>query len=112
MKRFLCVFALLATGAGLAIPSAGASQVQILSPLPQDVIHDNSGNLTVSVQVDPPLGRKPVRNLRILLDGNPASPDSQDLTFTVMGVERGEHFVQAVLLDDKGQTIAVSDTIY
>jgi hypothetical protein len=96
---------------GFACASAGAAQIAILSPAQQDTIHDNSGNMVVKVKVEPPIDPRKGTLIRILLDSKPAAPDSQGLSFTLEGVERGEHQLQALLIDPKGQTTAVSGTI-
>ncbi len=95
-----------------ACAGAGAAQVEILAPAQQDTVHDNSGNLTVDVKVDPPIDKRGGKSVRILLDGAPAAPDSVATRFALRGVERGEHWLQALLVDGQGQTLSVSDTIY
>ena len=50
-------------------------------------------------------------SIRILLDGKPAAPDSSGMSFSLEGVERGKHWLQALLIDGKGQTLSVSDTV-
>lgn len=97
---------------GLVCASAGAAQIQILAPLQQDTIHDNSGSLAVEVKVEPPIEPKDGTSIRILLDGKPALPDSRGMNFTLQGVERGEHWLQALLINRKGQTLSVSDTVH
>ena len=97
---------------GFACAPAGAAQVAILAPVQQDTIHDNSGNLAVEVKVEPPIEAPDGTSIRILLDGKLAAPDSVGMRFTLQGVERGEHWLQALLIDRQGQTLSVSDTVY
>jgi hypothetical protein len=97
---------------GFACAAAGAAQIAIISPVQQDTIHDNSGNMVVKVEVEPAIDRQKGTLVRILLDGNPAAPDSKGMSFTLEGVERGEHWLQALLIDAQGQTTAVSATIH
>jgi hypothetical protein len=94
-----------------ACVSAGAAQVAILAPADQDTIHDNSGNLAVAVKVEPPINPKDGTSIRILLDGKPAARDSSRMNFILTGVERGEHSLQALLIDRQGHTLSVSDTV-
>ena len=94
-----------------ACVSAGAAQVSLLAPVDQDTIHDNSGNLAVAVKVDPPIDPKDGTSIRILLDGKPAARDSSGMSFTLTGVERGEHSLQALLIDRQGHTLSVSKTV-
>ena len=97
---------------GFACAPAGAAQVAILAPVQQDTIHDNAGNLAVEVKVEPPTDPRKGTSIRILLDGKPAAPDSAGMTFALTGVERGEHWLQALLIDPQGQTLSVSDTVH
>jgi hypothetical protein len=97
---------------GFACVPAGAAQVAILAPAQHDTIHDNSGNLEVNVAVEPPIKPRDRMSIRILLDGKRAAPDSPDMSFTLEGVERGEHWLQALLIDRQGQTLSVSATVY
>jgi hypothetical protein len=97
-----------------AMACAEAAPVEILSPAKEDVIHINSGELMVSVQVDEALtkGRAESgpRVIRILLDGKPAA-EGAGPGFTLSGVERGQHTLQAALIDAGGQTLSVSDPV-
>ena len=96
---------------GFACTSAGAAQVEIIAPAQKSVVHDNAGDMTVAVKVEPPLDQQKGAAVRILLDGKPAAPDAARLTFALNGVDRGQHFVRALLIDGQGQTLSVSDTV-
>jgi hypothetical protein len=96
---------------GFACGPAGAAQIAIVAPAQQDTIHDNSGTLTVEVKVEPPIEPRDGTSIRILLDGKSAAPDSPGMSFTLQGVERGEHWLQALLIDRQGQTLSVSGTV-
>ena len=91
---------------------AGAAQVEIIEPAQTSVVHNNAGDMTVVVTVEPPLDQQEGTAIRILLDGKPAAPDAARLIFALTGVDRGEHFLQALLVDQQGQTLSVSDTVY
>jgi hypothetical protein len=97
---------------GFACATAGAAQVTILAPEQHGVVHDNEGNLAVDVRVEPPIDPKEGTSIRIVLDGKPAAPDASGTSFALQGVERGEHWLQALLIDRKGKTLSVSDTVY
>ena len=107
-KQVTAVAALLFS---FACVSAGAAQVAILAPAQHGTIHDNAGNLVVDVTVEPPLDPQDGTSIRILLDGKPAAPDSSGMSFTLTGVERGEHWLQALLVDRQGHTLSVSETV-
>jgi hypothetical protein len=106
------VIALMTLLFGFACAPAGAAQVAILAPAQQDSIHSNSGTLAVDVAVEPPIEPRDGRSIRILLDGKRAAPDSSGMSVALQGVERGEHWLQALLIDRQGQTLSVSATVY
>lgn len=108
MKRIASLLAALALACGMP---AHAAQIRIITPTQDAVVHDNGGTVAVSVTVEPAVQADRGQALRLLLDGQPASPDTQGTSFTVMGVERGEHWLQVVMVDGKGQTLAVSQTV-
>lgn len=95
----------------LCVP-AGAAQVTILAPGQHDTVHNNAGTMAVAVKVDPPLDPDEGTAIRILLDGKPVTPDSTSLSYVLQDVERGEHWLQALVVDRLGQTLSVSDTVY
>lgn len=97
---------------GCVAAPAGAEQVKIIAPLQNDTVHNNEGIMRVDVEVIPPLDKQFGKAVRILLDGKPAAPELPANSFTLEGVERGQHWLQAVLVDEQGQALQVSDTIY
>jgi hypothetical protein len=91
--------------------AAGAVPIRIIVPLQNEVVHNNEGTMRVDVDLGP--GISPAAEaIRILLDGKPAAPDALANSFTLEGVERGEHWLQALLIDAQGKTVQVSDTIF
>jgi len=91
--------------------AAGAMPIRIVAPLQNDVVHNNEGIMRVDVELDAGIGPA-AQAIRILLDGKPAAPDAFANSFTLEGVERGEHWLQALLLDAQGRTLQVSDTVF
>jgi hypothetical protein len=96
---------------GFVCVPADAAQVTILAPAQEDTIHDNSGSLTIEVRVEPPIEPRDGTSIRMLLDGKRAAPDASGTSFALEGVERGQHWLQALLIDRQGQTLSVSDTV-
>lgn len=92
--------------------TAGAAQVTILAPGQHDTVHNNAGTMAVALKVDPPLDPDEGTAIRILLDGKPVTPDSTGLSYVLQGVDRGEHYLQALVVDRLGQTLSVSDTVF
>ncbi|MFN7085705.1 MAG: hypothetical protein ACK4N4_03650 [Burkholderiales bacterium] len=102
---------LLVVAAGMA-PRAGAEAagVVIVSPRAEETIHDNTGNVTVTVTVRNG-GAAQDAPLRVLLDGQPYGPLQHARSFTLAGVERGEHTLQVQLTDAAGEVVASSDAV-
>ncbi len=92
--------------------SAGAAQVTILAPGQHDTVHNNAGTMAVAVTVEPPLNPDEGTAIRILLDGKPVTADSTSLSYVLQDIDRGEHWLQALVVDRLGQTLSVSDTVY
>lgn len=98
----------LLTGICLAIATgANAAAVEIVSPRPDATVHDNAGNLSVTVDAGPG-GLQPGQRIRLLLDGKPAAPESGARVFMIGRVDRGEHRLQAELLDAHGDRVSLS----
>lgn len=105
----LVLLAAITMGASLAPAGAQSATVAITGPENEETIHDNAGNVRVSITVEglTPEGLR----VRVLLDGRRHGPDRNRTTFTLSGVERGEHLLQVRLLDHAGGVIASSGVI-
>lgn len=88
------------------ISAAGAATtgIEILSPAPEDTIHDNSGSLTVVVRVDLSAGEK----VRLLLDEIPAGVDTASNVLMLENIDRGAHTVRAQVIGSGGTVVADS----
>lgn len=85
-------------------------QVSISSPAPEATIRDNSGNVTIRAQKTPP--NAPAR-YQLIFDGEARQTNTSGV-FALTGVNRGAHEYQVNLLDNKGKTLAStqSQTLY
>ena len=92
---------------GLLATVAYAAQIGIVSPADGDTIHDNAGDLQVVVGATLGAGER----VRVLLDGVPVGADSPSTTLQLYAIDRGEHRLQAVLVDERGAVLASSATI-
>ena len=90
-----------------ALP-AGAAQIDIVVPSAQQTMHDNAGNVDVQIAaaLEPARGEQ----VEVWLDGRLVARGPQT-DFRLGGVERGEHTLQARLVDRKGRTLAVSQPV-
>lgn len=94
----------------IAAGVAAEPGIRILNPASEETIHDNTGRISVAVE----LGEGVVKNgqrVRILLDGAPAARDRAQLHFVLHGVVRGRHTLRALLVDAKGNTLASSEPV-
>jgi len=86
---------------------AVAADISIVQPKLEETVHNNSGNVTVEIKAR--LDRD--QQVRLLMDGSKAAPDSRDPTFNLQGIDRGEHTLQALVIDAKGEVVSRSDEV-
>jgi len=86
----------------------GYSGVAIVHPGYEQTLHDNEGNVLIVVDVQPDLEEGD--EVVVLLDGDPIAR-APETAFSVTGVERGEHAVEAHIVDAGGNTLATSDAV-
>ena len=104
-SRLLMLVALpLALGVASA---ASAADIEIFEPKNEQTVHDNNGNVTVEIMALLDSGY----TIRLLIDGERAAPDSRDLTFRLRDIERGEHMLQALMLDERGYVVTRSQPV-
>ena len=103
------IFMLLALPVGLWLmaATANAADVEIFQPKNEETVHNNDGNVTVEIMAL----LEPGYTIRLLIDGERAAADSRDLTFRLRGIERGEHTLQALMLDERGYVVTRSQPV-
>lgn len=89
----------------------GYQSVEVLSPVNDETIWDNTGNLTVRVSLTPALQESLGHKIVILVDGKKISDGAAALEFHLSNLDRGTHTVQATVLDAGGQQLAESTPI-
>lgn len=77
---------------------------EILSPVPDEGVRANDGNVTVALALDPPL--LPGHRVVVLVDGRPAGSPDASMRVTLTNLERGTHRVEASVVNGGGQTLA------
>jgi len=90
---------------------AWAAGLAITSPTAKQTLHDNSGNVSVSVALEDGAVLPKGYRIRLLLDGQPAAADARATSFDLSGVERGSHRLQALIVDARGRVIARSEPV-
>lgn len=94
---------------GSALPGSagGYEQLRIVSPAAQQTVRSNNGDLTVVIDSLPVL--RPGDTAVVLLDGAAmGSIRYPDTSVTLVGVERGEHSLQVVVLGSNQQLVQQS----
>jgi hypothetical protein len=80
------------------------ARVDIISPAPEATVRNATGEIGVTVALEPSL--RPGHAIRLLLDGAPVAAPAGSTAFAVADVARGAHTVAAEVLDARGDVIA------
>lgn len=106
------------TGSVLADPENAASEgvdgvasydrFELVSPVPEDTIWDNTGAVDVAFDIRPKL--REGDSVRVLVDGEPRLVIEAPVG-RLEGLERGEHSLRAELLDADGEILKSSSSI-
>lgn len=113
--------ALGATSGVFAVPFAPPASAQaaaqpyraiaLLSPQPDETVHDNRGDLPVAITLVPPLQVALGHRLQLLLDGQPLGPRWDVQRFVAPGIERGEHTLQVSVVASDGTVLIATKPV-
>jgi len=81
------------------------SSFAIDSPVNEETIRDNLGNIPLLVTLEPELIAKDGHRIQYFLDGKPLGRPTVDTEKTYTSVDRGEHQLSAAVLDKDGTPI-------
>ena len=84
--------------------------VRIVAPEPDTTVHDNNGNLTVTVEVSPGLDAAGGDQLTLLLDDQAVASGFRQ-NFELEGIDRGMHTLQAQVNAADGTVRATSPPV-
>ncbi|MGL5799426.1 MAG: hypothetical protein ACRCYN_05070 [Plesiomonas sp.] len=84
------------------------TQIAILSPIDEQTVRNNSGDIDVTVMVVPKLTES--QTVQLLLDGTPSGSPTRSIQQQLKNIDRGSHQVSAQLLD-KGQVVATAPAV-
>ena len=90
----------------LAGTLAAAAPLRIVTPAPDETVHDNRGTVPVVVT-----GAAPGVLLQPVLDGEPAPTRHRAPAFELHGVPRGSHQLRVRVVDAEGRTVAETATV-
>ena len=97
------------TGGEAAEPFAQYQSLTIASPAQEETLWNIEGQLDVAAAVEPAL--QPGHALRFRLDGRTETADPGSTRMQFAEVFRGEHSLQAEVVDEDQQTLVASPTI-
>ena len=83
----------------------------INSPKNDATIRNNAGNMTISLEIDPPLNTKKNHYINILLDDHIKIKKSKSLSTALNFIDRGTHTIKAELRNASGKLLKSSNTI-
>ena len=84
-------------------------EVVINTPRNNDTIRDNTGSVYIAGSIKPKF--KPGLKVQLVLNGTPHEKPQEHSIFSLKGINRGEHKIKMLLLDEKGRVIASSPSV-
>lgn len=88
-----------------------AYELRIIAPSGDENIWSNNGDLTVSMIVEPALDNEQGHKILLQLDGEAVSEPRTSTTFQLNNLNRGIHSLEAMVVDDNGNTFASSPVV-
>lgn len=83
--------------------------IDITTPKNNATIRDNTGSIYISGAIKPRF--KSDLNVQLMLDEKPYDEPQKNATFSLRNIDRGEHKIKMLLIDDKGKVIASSEPV-
>ncbi|MDH5611352.1 MAG: DUF4124 domain-containing protein [Gammaproteobacteria bacterium] len=77
----------------------------ILSPANDSIIRDNTGNLSVTLSIEPELNVKNGDFIRLSIDNQVVTPKTTSLSTLIPDIDRGSHSLKAELVSGSGKSI-------
>ncbi len=96
--------------AGPKAPESRHYEITFISPKADESIRENTGNVNVSVQLNPPLN--PGDTIQFLMDGQPQGEPGGSTELSLTNVDRGTHTVQATVQDQNGRPLGSASTTF
>jgi hypothetical protein len=85
-------------GAPVTAP-APYQQLLLTEPLDQTTLRDNGGDVTVRVELSPPLQLAHRHRLKLLIDGRLRTLPGGELSLVLKNLDRGTHVIVALVVD-------------
>lgn len=90
-------------------PGAPYTVLDVIRPEPEETLWNTGGTMTVELAVNPAL--RAAHSIGLIYDGQRLEPPSRSLSMTINEVYRGEHTIQAVILDADGEELMRSTPV-
>ena len=92
-------------------PKETTEQYEIAITIPKNnaTIRDNTGSIYISGSIQPRF--KPGWNVQLVLDDKQHGKPQNHSIFSLKNIDRGEHKIKMLLLNDKGKIIASSTSV-
>jgi hypothetical protein len=90
--------------AGATVPAG--PNIQVVTPAREETFHGSERTVPVAVIVTP--GLQPEQKLLYMLDGKPLGSPTDDTSYALTEVDRGQHSVAVAVLDGSGQELSRS----
>ncbi|WP_298440770.1 DUF4124 domain-containing protein [uncultured Ferrimonas sp.] len=81
-------------------------QIDFSAPSDNATVRNNSGQLALTIALEPELARQ--HKVQLLLDGKPVRTLGSGGSFALDNLDRGEHQLQAQVIDKNGKVLASS----
>jgi hypothetical protein len=91
---------------GVTAQATSAYDVEVVDPADGVTVFNDNGDVVVRVTVVP--GLENGDQVELLVDGLPVAPPSASLEFPLYGIPRGEHLLQARIIDSTGNVGSIS----
>ena len=81
------------------------NSLTIIKPVSGQNIHDNQGNIDVTLSIEPDLNTSENHKIQIQLDGQVQGEPSTSLEQSLKGLDRGRHTVVAQVINQRGRIL-------
>ncbi len=84
--------------------------IAVVQPANDTTVFDNAGNVDVTIAVSPELDTRAGDRVALVVDGRRTSVQAAT-QFKLFGITRGEHILEAQIVDRSGNTVISSDPV-
>ena len=97
--------------ARVADDATGYAKFTLTSPTNDAVFNDNTGNVAVSINMEPDLNISAGHSISLILNGATKISNSNQTTFQLSNLDRGEYSLHAEIRDAKNKLLKSSNSV-